>query len=348
AKLDFSGTQIDYPLSNDYSILVDAYKANFPRGNLSLSGVTLDPTYEAEEYSLILNKQADWFSVTADRVDFSGFDIEKVVDDKQLLLQKLDINNVNAVIFRDKQLPFPSDQVGKLPQEMIASIPFDLRVDTVRLTGDIAYRELPKDYDQVGEITFNALDAQLLNFTNMSKEQEGIMVLEASGLLMNAGKMSAKAVFLLNDPLRKFSFGGSIKNFSLDSLNKMLVPVANVNIKSGFSENLSFQLSANDTLARGEMTFKYDDLKIQILNAKNRDTQGLGRGIKTFFANTFVVKNKNPSFLVFPRKGVIFQERDQSKAIFNYWGRSLLSGVVSSVGIHKSDKAEKKFEKEIE
>ena len=95
------------------------------------------------------------------------------------------------------------------------------------------------------------------------------------------------------------------------------------------------------------MNFRYNNLKVQILNPETNDLKGLNQGIKTFFANTFVVKRRNPNF-IFVRPGNIFLQRDPSRAIFHYWGKALLSGAVSSVGINRSRKAEKKFGKKDE
>ena len=140
---------------------------------------------------------------------------------------------------------------------------------------------------------------------------------------------------------------GSVSDFDLVTLNQMLGPVAGVNIRSGYGEKIEFDFLADAKVASGDMRFRYDDLKIDILNKKTHEAHGLGRGIKTFFANTFVVKKKNSGFAFFVKKGQIFYERDTSRAIFNYWGKALISGAVSSIGINKSDKAAKRYQKSL-
>jgi hypothetical protein len=47
------------------------------------------------------------------------------------------------------------------------------------------------------------------------------------------------------------------------------------------------------------------------------------------------------------REGDIFYERDTNKGIFNYWAKSLLSGVVSSIGAHSSKKDIKELNKRL-
>ncbi|MEQ9007638.1 MAG: hypothetical protein RLP12_07125, partial [Ekhidna sp.] len=344
-NLSFEAGPFEMSLSDDYRLLVDNYSFSYPNTALRLDDIQLIPSYTPMEYSNVIEKQNDWFNVKIDDVTVEGIDLSELITKQKYMANKMFINGVDALIYRDKGVPFPEDQVRNLPQQTIRNISHAFLIDTINVKGTIRYQEKPDDYFTHGEISFDELDASLINVGNANIAENEHMILSASGKLMEVGNFEVKGVFNMNAADEEFSLSGSIKEFPLDSMNQMLGPVANVNIKSGYATELYFNFKANDTLARGNMRFRYDDLKVQILNTKTHDTHGLGQGIKTFFANTFVVKSKNPSYLVFLRRGTIFQERDTSRAIFNYWGKALLSGAVSSVGVHKSDKAEKKFER---
>jgi hypothetical protein len=71
----------------------------------------------------------------------------------------------------------------------------------------------------------------------------------------------------------------------------------------------------------------------------------LGNILGSFFANTFIIKTNNPRNF-FLRKGDIFFERDEKKAIFNYWTKTFLSGVVSSIGATNNKKKYNKMQAE--
>ncbi len=64
-----------------------------------------------------------------------------------------------------------------------------------------------------------------------------------------------------------------------------------------------------------------------------------------FFANTFIIKTNNPNNFVL-RKGDIFFERDEKRAIFNYWTKTFLSGVVSSIGAVNNKKKIRRMQEE--
>ena len=101
---------------------------------------------------------------------------------------------------------------------------------------------------------------------------------------------------------------------------------------------------ANNLYSYGEMKFYYEDLKIQLLKRETELPEGFGNALGSFFANTFIIRSNNPRNL-FLRKGDIFFERDKKRAIFNYWTKTFLSGVVSSIGATNNKKKIKKMQK---
>ncbi|WP_221406763.1 hypothetical protein [Ekhidna lutea] len=344
-RLSFKAGPYFMPIGENYNLSLERYQFDYPANTLGMDDIHLIPKYSALEYSENLERQNDWFDVSVGSIYVDEIDLKAILSEKRYEVGKVNVDDLSALIYRDKGVPFPENQIRHLPQHYIRELETAFHIDTISLKGAIKYREKPDNYFTYGEISFDSLDVTLRNVGNVDMTSADMMLLHANGKLMESGRFEVNGAFNLKDENEPFSLNGTVKDFQLDSMNRMLGPVANVNIKSGYARDLYFNFRANDTLSRGEMRFRYDDLKIQILNTKTHDTQGFGQGIKTFFANTFVVKNKNPSYLVFLRKGTIFQRRDSSRAIFNYWGKSLLSGAVSSIGVHKSDKAEKKFER---
>jgi hypothetical protein len=169
--------------------------------------------------------------------------------------------------------------------------------------------------------------------------------MEASGKIMGAGQIKAEFMFDMVDPGHSHSFGAVIDKFDLTEFNRMLIPNVSVQVKSGINNGIIMNLKGDDDYSYGEMQFTYEDLKIQLLNRETELPQGIGNAMGSFFANTFIINTNNPRLLIF-RKGDIFFERDKSKSIFNYWSKSFLSGVVSSIGAKNNKKKIKKMQEE--
>ncbi len=339
----FGGKDFSVPLNQGYTFDVGSYEVNHPSNLIDLKEVKLNTSYSKEEFSEIIDSQTDWFDLSVEQVAISPKDFSEMISGNNYHLEQVNVNGLDALIYRDKNVAVTEQIMHPLPQSELRNLKIPLQIDSLVMNGDLIYQEKAVDGDEAGVMTFNDLDLRLSN-VKTRPEQNEIMKMISQGNLMNSGAFKVDGQFQLNNPYDQFSLTGSLADFQLDSLNRMLMPVANVRVNKGFADQLFFNFIANDTLAQGEMRFKYNDLRIRIMNAKTHEKGGLGTGIKSFFANTFVVKRKNPTFL-FLRKGTIFYHRDNSKAIFNYWAKSLLSGSVSSIGIHKSDKEEKKFER---
>ncbi|MFY0652269.1 MAG: hypothetical protein JXQ96_09560 [Cyclobacteriaceae bacterium] len=336
-----SGKNLSLPLGDSYSIIIDQYDLQYPSNTLNLDKIRFSSELTADEYSNNLKVQKDWFDVSLDGMRFSGLDYERLLSESEYHVEKISLEGLDALVYRDKDVPFKST-FKALPQSMLRNIDAWIYIDTLKLNGNITYHEKPAKKEEIAQISFGELDAALFHITSVDSMAKKPLHLVAKGQFADTANFRAIALFDMQSPKDNFTFGGQVDSLHLGALNKLLRPVAGINIKDGYAPQMNFNIEANNEFARGEMGFRYKDLKVQILNPETNDLKGLNQGIKTFFANTFVLKHRNPKFL-FLRPGKIFHERDTSRAVFNYWGKALLSGVVSSVGIHKSRKAEKRW-----
>ena len=342
-----SGQNFETPLGDGYEISIGKYHLHYPKNTLRLDDISLTNQSSPAEYTQQLTFQKDWFDVSADGITLSGVDFKRAFSKQEYKAGKVLVEGLDALIYRDKSVPLNTSAVKELPQEMLQNINHWIYIDTLHVKGDIAHQINPVNTDEIAELDFNALDASLYHITSVKSLADKPMRLVSSGRLAGTANFEAQAIFSVQDPKNQFTFSGQIDQMPLNALNKLLRPLANINIKDGHAERIGFNMIGNDEIATGEMIFRYNDLKIQILNPETNDMQGLNQEIKTFFANTFVIRQNNPTFIVL-KPGVIFQRRDPSRVIFHYWGEALLSGAVSSVGINKSKKDERRYDKELE
>ncbi|MBU2916114.1 hypothetical protein [Reichenbachiella agariperforans] len=340
-----SGENLSLSLGDGYHLTINQYGMEHPENTLTLNQINLSSDFTASEYSANLTIQKNWYDVSVNAITASGLDWDRSLRLRQYYAEKVLIDGVNALVYRDKTAPLQTTKTKALPQSILRNIDTWFYLDTLQVKGDITYQQRPAEKEKLGEISFNSLDASLLHVTTVDSMSNASMQLIATGQLMNTAPFEVNVMFDMQDPNDKFIFAGQIDQMQLGALNKMLRPVANINIKDGYAKQILFNITADNELARGQMFLRYDNLKIQILNPETNDLQGINHGIKTFFANTFVIKHKNPTFILV-RPGAIFQQRDPYRAIFHYWGQALLSGAVSSIGINKSEKEEKKYSKE--
>lgn len=73
--------------------------------------------------------------------------------------------------------------------------------------------------------------------------------------------------------------------------------------------------------------FQYENLEFNILNRKNNNEQE----INSFLLDKLVIKDSNLEGKKSYKEGEISFERAPKKSIFNYWWKSLFSGIKNIV-----------------
>jgi ABC-type molybdenum transport system ATPase subunit/photorepair protein PhrA len=97
------------------------------------------------------------------------------------------------------------------------------------------------------------------------------------------------------------------------------------------------------------MIFRYRKIKLSLYNRKKAETEtNIFNSMANFLINDLVIKSNNPKFARRPKVGVVYAERDTQKTIINYAFNSILSGMLSTLGINKKEqrKERREFKKE--
>ena len=96
-------------------------------------------------------------------------------------------------------------------------------------------------------------------------------------------------------------------------------------VETGNLKRLAFNFTYDDDRSAGDLLFEYDNLKVHILDKEDRTN----KKVQSFFTNILVLQKENIRDDRSFREGTIAFERDKKKSLFNYWWKSLLSGIKS-------------------
>lgn len=339
----------DYVLPDNMSaIRIDELTLNLKDSSIHATNFGLIPLMKRYDLGRAKGYQSTWLQIKNDSISFGKVDFLGIFNNNTFSAQTLEVNKLDISVFRDKRIPFPEWQRRPLPQTNLRDMKFIFNIDTISLyDGFISYQEHSEKAYTTGEVFFSDLNATILNLTNDSIRTKSTPNARIGVTAKVFGKGDLKAEFLFNlvDMENVHMYGIEVGPFDLTEFNRILVPSASVQISSGYNEKILMTAKANENYSYGEMKFYYEDLKIALLNRETETTKGLGNVLGSFFANTFIIKSNNPRNL-FLRKGDIFFERDKKRAIFNYWTKTFLSGVVSSIGATNNKKKIKKMQKE--
>jgi hypothetical protein len=320
-----------------YAIQLDEVIADPVQHQLRVKGLSLKPRHSVYQFSHAVGHQVSRVELRVDEVNFQNIDLHYLVSEQAFLVRKIRVKQPELSVFKDKRLLLPKASVKPLLQETLRNIPVAFCLDTLQLQqGKIHYQEHVDEAARVGAIHFDKIFVSGYNITNVDSLRKKGLLMEADikTNFMGESLLELKLDVPLNDPEGYHRLQGEMKELSLQSVNNMLENTAFASVESGHAYTLKFDMQLNNQRSVGDMQFAYRDLKIRLLDKENPEKSNLKQQLHSWLANWMVVKTNNPDNSRKPlRIGEISFERNSEKSIFNFWWKSLLSGIKGSVGI---------------
>ena len=126
-----------------------------------------------------------------------------------------------------------------------------------------------------------------------------------------------------------------------------MIPLAGVRFESAQINGVNISLAGDNDQCSGDVTFLYNDLKLQILKIEEGDTMK-DRKLLSFLAgeifmkhdNTLTDKNEDPK--------VVSYQRDPQKGFFNLIWKTIFEGVRETVQGTRLDELARKIKKKQE
>ena len=296
---------------------------------LNISSLAVLPQYDKTNFAKQYEHEIDRIAIEIADINAQQVNTRQLNRAESFIAKHIALTSPDIDIYRDKRPPFPPNNRPPLPRQMIRNIPFPINIDTLSLSkGHIRYSERVPKAEEAGYITFSNFSAMLNNLTNIEDHEDSPVTLTAQTNIMEKAELNAKFRFPMDSQSHQIS--GSLTAMRMQPLNKALEPLAFVRIDDGQILGMDFEMNLTESNASGTMEFQYQNLKISLLD-KQKNKETFGNKMKSLLANTFKVKSNNTGDEL--RQGTIEFEREINKSVFNYWWKSLLSGLKSSIGL---------------
>ncbi|QJX45480.1 hypothetical protein HMJ29_00415 [Hymenobacter taeanensis] len=317
-----------------YNLSWQQLRADTRPGTLRLTGIRLVPTMSVVAMARSKGHQAAHIMVKSPEMRVTGIDYRAA--QKQRVLQ------VGSIIVPQTQMYTRSDGRFRInparsvmTPEALGQLPFQFNVRQLRfqrVTIQLAYRA-PRD-PTPGTMSLNRLSISLHNITNNPHLMgpRSPMTGEATGWIQDRcfAKLSLQANLL--DRSGAHTVQGVFRQAPLSILNSMTVPTRGIAIKSGHVKQIRFSMALNQQAASGTMWARYTDLKLQLLNQKERP--GLLKRVETSVVNGIFIRDDNPRKPGQPLKpGQMTSGRERRSSVFTLWRQGLVSGMLNSAGV---------------
>ena len=308
------------------------------QSRMVVDSFTMVPNYSDSLYSRILGYQTDRMDLRTSSIEVERCDFKTLLEAHKLEVGLIAVKGLVMDDYRDKRVPFPTWKRPPMIQEAFRKISFPITIDSLRVHGGkMTYRE--QTGDEPGVISMDGMDLLARNFTTDSilVAQGATLIADGEVNLMGQARVGGTFRFPLNSATDTFYFAGKSGRVPMTLFNPMVSKVAPVRIKSGVVDSLSIKwMRGNHDYANGILDLYYHGLQIDVLNRKHDILSKLGNEVLDMLIN-MAVPQENPGYFGIHRRGYIWETRNVEKGYFNFFWKSILSGLMSSEGINSKE-----------
>ena len=331
-----------------YTINFDKFEISIKDSLLAITNFQVIPKYDNDKFNELVGYQGDIFTISSEKLILRGFDTHKMADNKRIDIDAIELTGIDLMDYRDRRIPRPSFKYKPLFSEIIRNIPFTINIKKVIAdNGKIAYLEVAPEGEKPGEVVLTDVDLVITNITNDSAilVDKPDMVVDIAAKLMDKSLFKVNLKFPILDESKNFVTQGTLDQIMGSAMNPFLGPAGGVEVKSGDILGASFNIYSDNDISGGTLDIEYEDLKIDVLSAKKEDKSNwfLSLGANAAVKSTNLKDSKKY------KQGEIYYERNKDKSFFNFYVKSLMSGlqsVAASFTVQSEEKRAKKKEKE--
>lgn len=307
--------------------LISVYDVALKNNKVNIDSVHISPRKEWIYTNTIEN---DFIDARFQGVTLHGFSIDDLIDHQVLKNTDIAVERFSFDIKRDKRMPDPPMIEKPVTLEGLLKLPPSIIINRVDLkNGRIQYTETSEKTGEDGVVVFENITA---NLKVGKTHSEPALVMQATARLYNEGSLHVTYETLDSS---SFKLNVRLKDLNLTALNRIVVPLQRIHIKSGYLKKFDLQLTADAEQANGASVISYNNLHLEIRKPGDSEKKRWGNEVLTFLADGILKNGKENATTV------INQPRIKHKAIFNYWVKSAMQGAVGGVlrGKHKKIKA---------
>lgn len=313
-----------------YWMIVRDVSYNAAESNLHIGQFSVEPRYSKSDFDKKIKFQQDRFDVQFKKIDVKGLDPKELLEHQQIWARRVDIGSGNVDIYHNRILPSSNEiKTGQYPHQLLQKLSIPVMIDSLKASRvDLAYMEVNAKSLQAGTIQFSQVGGLFRNITNIDSmiARNRHLTADLDGVFMKKGKLQARFDFLLNDKNGSFAVSGRLNDMDGRELTPITRPLALVEIKSGYVQEVTFNMQGNEKGASGTVKLLYNNLKIRILKKDEESRELKRKGLLSLFANAIAINNSNPRdgklHIAHPRYA-----RDPRKSFFNLVWKTLFTGV---------------------
>lgn len=331
--LDLVGSDLKIPVNDGfYTLHIGNINLTKKDSKFLIDSIHLNALYPKMEFAYKHPKHKDWFDVTVGKVQLKNIDFPLLLSGEGVKADSLSINNVMLQNFKNQQIEIEHN-VMPLIYENLQKAPIKIDIAVANAENfSVIYEELPKNKNTAGVIKFNGMNGHFTGLTNIVKHPDQYIRLDADGKFMGDSPFKATWMMPVDSLNDCFYLAGNLGRFDLKDLNQLIEPLAGARVERGVAVDTKFDFEASSYSAQVNMTFLYNDLRVNILKGKDEDNLTTNK-FATSLANLIILPNNPKRENAQPKQVSLHMIRDPYHSTFNYFWQILQPALGESVGV---------------
>lgn len=269
-------------------LTVDSTRVSAADSSFLISGLHLAPTSSDADFFDRLEEREDRIRATATRVRGRGFDVDAWIR-RDVRIRVIELDTVDVDVLSNKRLPAGSGEPW-LPTGLIRAFGGSLDLDTIRVSGRIAYSEIPQRRAvEAAHIGFENFDGQI---TGLSNAPEAPPILIDASMTLFEAPASIRIEIPYDSSTYRMETSGRVGALDLTRINSITVPLQGIEVQNGRLAAMRFDVTVDGRTAGGTVWAAYRNLDVQMVDRETGEG-GLFDDIKSFVTNTFVLRGSN-------------------------------------------------------
>ncbi len=317
SSYNFSCDSVYYRPSKEYHLSAKNIKTN--NNSLTIEKFAYSPEFSRPEFVKRMKTEKDIFGIQADTIKVNNMKWGFVNEEFFFKSESLVAENPQADIYRPK-MPVDDLTRKKMYSELLRGIPFDMKIDTLKLNNAKLIYEEEKSFDKgPGILIFDRFYMKTTGITSAYKQKKVEDVkIRIDCRFMKVSPFKVNWSFNVLDKSDAFNINGTIFNFPAADLAVFTKPYTNTQME-GVLKEVRFNFTGNNQMSGGVFELKYDDLKVEVFR-KDRKRKNK---VVSAIANIFVKKSSKEEL----KKVDVEVERIKEKSFFNLLWIAIADGL---------------------
>jgi hypothetical protein len=300
-------------------------------GRLNVKELRVAPTVSREEFYRRVGYQKEMYNVHFPSLSLQALDWQGLIRRGQLIAAGGRLSEAAINIYMNR-LPPPNTKSknGNFPQQLLMKLKMPVYIPKLDIAnGKLAYTEKNYKTKSEGTVSITEINGAVRNITNMPARlrRNNTCVISLGGKLKGSD-LQATFRLTLDSKAGAFTVTGRQGPMDGTDLNDITRPLALAEIRSLQVDDIQFNINGNESGARGTLTMRYKDLKVNLLEVEG---EGLDKkDVTSFLTNKLLSHANNPEPGKALRIAHPYFERDETKSFFNLIWKTIFTGALQT------------------